>query len=128
MQSTHNIARSRHLRKNLTDAEQALWNILRSRQMSGYKFRRQVPIGPYIVDFVCFEIRLVIEVDGGQHMERENYDAERTAWLEDAEFRVIRFWNNQVLEEIDAVKDAIWTAVRRLHSHPVKNPGIAYTC
>ena len=113
MQTTHNIARSRHLRKNLTDAEQALWNILRSRQVSGYKFRRQVPIGPYIVDFVCFEIRLVIEVDGGQHMEREIYDARRTLWLEDANFRVIRFWNNQVLEDIEAVKDAIWSAVRR---------------
>ena len=69
MQVANNTSKARQLRKNPTDAEQALWNILRGRQVSGYRFRRQAPIGPYIVDFVCFDNRLIIEVDGGQHME-----------------------------------------------------------
>ena len=105
------ICRARELRRNLTDAERALWRVLRNRQVSGYRFRRQAPIGPYIVDFVCFEIRLVIEVDGGQHVEQAKYDDERTAWLEDAGFRVVRFCNNEVLEDMGAVRDAIWVAV-----------------
>ena len=109
-----NTARARQLRKNLTDAERVLWNILRSRQVSGYKFRRQAPIGPYIVDFVCFENRLIVEVDGGQHLERANYDDRRTAWLESAGFKVIRFWNNQVLAETETVREAIFIAVQRL--------------
>lgn len=107
----NNTGRARHLRKNLTDAERTLWNILRYRRVSGLRFRRQAPIGPYIVDFVCFEKGLVMEVDGGQHMKLTEYDAARTAWLESAGFRVIRFWNNQVLEETDAVRHAIWLAV-----------------
>jgi very-short-patch-repair endonuclease len=78
------------------------------KQMAGNRFRRQQPIGPYIVDFVCLEKRLVIELDGGQHAEQPEYDAERTAWLESQGFRVMRFWNNQVLEEIEIVKEAIW--------------------
>ena len=108
------IARARRLRKNPTDAERAMWNILRDDQVLGYKFRRQAPIGSYIVDFCCFEIKLVIEVDGGQHAERAIYDASRTAWLESQGFSVARFWNNQVLEEKEAVRDAIWMAVRGL--------------
>ncbi|MYD50686.1 MAG: endonuclease domain-containing protein [Dehalococcoidia bacterium] len=114
--------RARHLRKNLTDAEQGLWNIIRNRQVLGYRFRRQAPIGPYIVDFVCFENRLVIEVDGGQHLERADYDAERTAWLESAGFRVVRFWNNQVLQEKDAVREAIFWRCEVLHPHPSLPP------
>ena len=110
----NNTARARQLRKSLTDAERVLWNILRNRQVLGYRFRRQAPIGPYIVDFVCFESRLVIEVDGGQHVEQANYDADRTGWLEGAGYRVIRFWNSQVLEETEAVRDAIWMAVEGL--------------
>ncbi|MXY22337.1 MAG: endonuclease domain-containing protein [Dehalococcoidia bacterium] len=110
----NNTARARQLRKNLTDAERALWEILRKRQVSGYRFRRQAPIGPYIVDFVCFENRLVIEVDGGHHADQVDYDTARTAWLETEGFRMIRFWNNQVLEETDAVREAIFMAVRRL--------------
>ena len=106
------ICRARQLRRNLTDAERALWQVLRNRQVSGYRFRRQAPIGPYVVDFVCFEIRLVIEVDGGQHIERADYDEGRTAWLEGAGFRVIRFWNNEVLLERESVRDAIFLAVR----------------
>ena len=113
-----NIARARGLRGNLTDAEQVLWNALRNRQISGKRFRRQVPIGPYIVDFVCFENKLVIEVDGGQHAQNEHYDANRTAWLEAEGFKVIRFWNNQVLVEKEAVKESIFEALGEVHPHP----------
>ena len=102
----------RQLRKTPTDAERVLWTILRRRQVSGYKFRRQVAIGQYIVDFACFENRLVIEVDGGQHVESANYNAMRTAWLKREGFRVMRFWNNQVLQETDAVREAIFLAVQ----------------
>ena len=99
-------------KKNPTDAERVLWSILRCRQVSGYKFRRQASIGRYIVDFVCFENKLVIEVDGGQDAESENYDAMRTTWLKREGFRVMRFWNNQVLQETDAMREAIFLAVQ----------------
>ena len=95
-----------------------MWRVLRRRQVCGCKFRRQAPIGEYIVDFVCFEVRLVIEVDGGQHMEAASYDAARTAWLEGEGFSVIRFWNNQVLQEMDSVREAIFLAVQRLAPPP----------
>ena len=98
-----NIIRARELRKNMTDAERQLWNHLRNRQLGGLKFRRQHPIGKYVVDFVCFEKKIVIEVDGSQHLENRIYDAERTEWLEKQGFKVIRVWNNDVLNEIEAV-------------------------
>ena len=103
-----NTPRARRLRKTPTDAERALWSILRKGQVPGHRFRRQAPIGPYVVDFVCFENKLVIEVDGGQHAEQADYDAARTAWLESQGFRVMRFWNNQVLEEMEAVREVLW--------------------
>ena len=87
----------------MTDAEQALWRILRSRQLQGFKFRRQHPIGRHVVDFVCLEQRLIVEVDGAHHAEQVEGDAERTASLEAKGFRVIRFWNNEVLTEMDGV-------------------------
>jgi very-short-patch-repair endonuclease len=99
--------KARELRKNLTEAELTLWRHLRLRQFGGYKFRRQQPIGKYIVDFVCLEKRLIIEVDGGQHSEQVSYDLERSAWLEEQGFRVLRFWDNQVLKETEAVKEVI---------------------
>ena len=102
-----NTNRARELRKNSTDTERALWKHLRLRQLGGYKFRRQQPIGQYIVDFVCLEKRLLIELDGGQHSELVDYDSARTAWLGAQGFRLLRFWNNQVLAEIDAVKALI---------------------
>ena len=102
-----NISKARELRKNPTNAEQALWKHLRMRQIGGYKFRRQQPIGPYIVDFVSFEREVIIEVDGGQHSQQTEYDAERTAWLNAQGYRVLRFWNNQILEEVEAVKAGI---------------------
>ena len=99
--------RARELRKNQTDAERTLWNHLRDRRFEGYKFRRQRPVGRYIVDLTCLEERLIIEVDGGQHSVQELYDSERDEWLKSQGYRVLRFWNNQVLNDIEAVKDAI---------------------
>ncbi len=99
--------KARSLRKNLTDSERLLWSHLRLRHLGGCRFRRQCPIGPYIVDFACFEKRLVIEIDGGHHGQQTEYDLERTAWLESQNFVVIRFWNNDVLREIDTVKQDI---------------------
>ena len=98
---------ARELRKNLTDAENELWKHLRYRQISGNKFRRQQPIGKYIVDFACMEKKLIVEVDGGQHNEQVSYDNERTAWLESRGYRVLRFWNNEVLEDVEIVSDSI---------------------
>jgi very-short-patch-repair endonuclease len=90
------------LRTNMTDAERRLWYHLRAHRFSGYKFKRQIPIGRYIVDFVCLAERLVIEVDGGQHADNQ-LDLRRTQWLEDQGFRVLRFWNNEVLNNTDGV-------------------------
>ena len=105
------IVKARDLRKDLTIAERTLWKHLRLRQLIGHKFRRQSPIGPYIVDFVCFEKGLIIELDGGQHSEQQGYDSERTTWLESQGFRVIRFWNDRVVREIEGVKELILEAL-----------------
>ena len=102
-----NNSKARELRKNTTESERALWKHLRMRQINGYKFRRQQPIGQYIVDFVNFERRVVIELDGGQHSQQVAYDSKRTVWLEAQGYRVLRFWNNQVLKDVEAVKAVI---------------------
>jgi len=98
---------ARKLRSNSTDAESKLWSALKNRQLGNFKFRRQAPIGKYIVDFVCHEKCLIVEVDGGQHMEASVADNDRTAWLLSHGYRVIRFWNDQVLKETDAVLEGI---------------------
>lgn len=98
---------ARNLRKNLTDAEQKLWQRLRKRQVFDYKFRRQAPLGHYIVDFVCHEAKLVVEIDGSQHKLEAQYDAKRSAWLKSEGFDVLRFWNNEVLCNIDGVVQKI---------------------
>ncbi len=97
------------LRKRQTDAEMALWHQLNNRQLEGAKFRRQHRIGKYIVDFVCLEKELVIEIDGGQHNESPQItnDEQRTQWLEKTGYRVIRYWNNDVLENIEGVIENI---------------------
>ena len=105
--------RARNLRQNSTDAERALWNLLRANRLSGRKFRRQAPIGPYIVDFVCYRSQLVIEVDGGQHQEQRQYDDMRTAWLESQGFAVLRFWNNDVLNNPAGVLEVITSVLER---------------
>jgi very-short-patch-repair endonuclease len=112
----------RRLRNNATDAERALWQRLRARQLGGCKFRRQHPFGDYILDFVCLERKLVIELDGSQHAEETIKDAARTAFLEFAGFVVLRFWNNQVFEEMDGVMEAIWQALTARHTPSPPNP------
>lgn len=102
----------RQLRSNMTDAEKAVWQMLRGRQMSGYRFRRQHPFGDYILDFVCLSAKLVIEIDGGQHAEQVAADNQRDQFLRDAGLQVLRFWNNQVLSEIEAVREAIWQSLQ----------------
>ena len=96
---------ARDLRQQMTDAERFLWSRLR-RRFLGAKFRRQVPLGPYIVDFACMRSKLVIEVDGGQHLENLA-DAARDRWLAENGFRVLRFWNHEVLQNLDGVLERI---------------------
>ena len=107
-----NISKARNLRKGSTVAERTLWKLLRDRRLAGWKFRRQTPIGSYIVDFVCFEKRLVIELDGGQHQGQESYDEERTNLLQSQGFRVVRFWNSQILGAPDSVQTAVLSALQ----------------
>jgi len=114
--------KARELRKNLTEAERTLWKYLRLRQFDGNKFRRQQPIGKYIVDFVCFEKKLIVEVDGGQYNEQVIYDSERNEWLKKQGFRILRFWNNQVLKEIDGVEGGIMEALSSYSYTPHLNP------
>jgi very-short-patch-repair endonuclease len=96
------------LRQQMTDAERRLWRHLRDRRLGGWKFRRQYPVGPYIVDFICLEKNLVIEVDGGQHAENEEQDIKRSAYLNKMGFRVFRCWNNEVLQETESVLETIF--------------------
>jgi len=98
--------RARELRSNMTDAEKKLWKALR-RQQLGVKFRRQVAVGPYIVDFLSYEAKLVIELDGGQHTEAIEYDGKRSRFVEDAGFEVVRFWNNDALGNFEGVLQVI---------------------
>ncbi len=94
----------------MTDAESRFWQRLRGRQIGGLKLRRQHPFLDFVLDFACMEMRLIVEVDGGQHQDNDQ-DRVRDQRLQEAGFRVLRFWNNQVLQEIDAVVEAIWTAL-----------------
>ena len=97
---------ARRLRRGMTDAERKLWYALRAHRFRGAQFRRQVPLGPFIADFVCHGLKLVIEVDGGQHATSEN-DAGRDRWMRDEGYRVLRFWNNEVLGNLEGVLDRI---------------------
>ena len=117
-----NVSKARQLRKNPTEAEQALWKHLRLCQLGACKFRRQQPIGWYIVDFVNFEKRVIIELDGGQHSQQVNYDSQRTAWLNAQGYQVLRFWNNQVMKEVEAVKAAILQVLEDGGNTPHLNP------
>jgi very-short-patch-repair endonuclease len=103
---------ARLLRDQTTIEERCLWDRLRKRQLDGCRFRRQAPLGAYIVDFACFERRLIIEVDGAFHGQQLEKDDARTAWLEAQGFRVIRFWNNEITENMDVVLEGIWNALR----------------
>jgi very-short-patch-repair endonuclease len=112
-------SRARKLRKNLTDVENKLWSRLRGRQLSGVKFRRQQPIGPFIVDFCCVERRLVVELDGGQHAERNTADERRTRLVERFGYRVLRFWDNELLSNLDGVLERINEALESPHPFPL---------
>jgi len=121
-ESTCLLARARTLRRQSSDAESVLWRHLRARRLMGYKFRRQVVIEPYIVDFVCLEARLIIEADGGQHIDQMAYDARRTVRLEGMGYRVMRFWNHEVLDELQSVLEQIRAALIEAPS-PQPSPG-----
>ena len=108
------LTKAQRLRREMTDAERNLWSVLRNRQLSGAKFRRQQPIGPFIADFVCQELRLVIEADGGQHADNIR-DKRRTAFLEGKGYRVLRFWNNEILGNLDGVAQVIAAALSAPH-------------
>lgn len=92
----------------MPEAEQLLWSLLRNRRLAGAKFRRQHPIGRYIMDFYCHEKKLVIELDGGQHSEQQDYDQRRDIYLNQLGIRVLRFWNNQMLQETESVLEKIY--------------------
>ncbi len=114
--------RAKRLRKNLTDAERCLWQRLRNRELSGWKFRRQHSIGPYIADFVCIEKRLVIELDGGQHAENLESDAKRSEYLKEKGYRILRFWNNDVLREGESVLNVILSCLEKDTPSPAPSP------
>ena len=113
---------AKHLRRTMTDAEHRLWRHLRAHRLDGEKFRRQQPIGPYIVDFVHFGARVIVEADGSQHVESST-DPDRDAWLTEQGFVVLRFWNDEILLQTDAVLESIWQALRaRALSPPAPLP------
>ena len=113
---------TRHLRRNMTDVERLLWRRLRDRQIKGYKFRRQHPFRGYVLDFVCLEAKVVIELDGSQHFDAQTHDAARTAVLEAAGFQLLRFWNNEVLSNIEGVLEVIWRALPEEITPPPSRP------
>jgi len=101
------IKAARALRSSMTGVELLLWSRIRARRLGGHRFRRQVPLGPYIADYACLQVRLLVEVDGPSHEERFQYDEGRTEWLEKAGFRVLRFQANDVLARLDEVLETI---------------------
>ena len=127
------LDRAKSMRRNPTEAERRLWSILRAKRLNGYKFKRQQKLGWYIVDFVNFEHRLIVEADGSQHAESAE-DEVRDAWLRSQGFLVLRFWNNDILARSEIVADAIWhaldaarplppTASRRAPPSPARGEG-----
>ncbi|MGN2242581.1 endonuclease domain-containing protein [Frateuria sp. GZRR33] len=117
-----NVDRARGLRVGMTDAEQRLWYYLRNRQLDGCKFRRQHEIDRYVVDFVCSERMLVVELDGSQHFDQQDYDEARTRYLQAKGYRVLRFWNNDVLTNIESVLEAAVEALASPGPSPRPSP------
>ena len=107
MRKEGSTKRARNLRHNSTDAERLLWRHLRAKRINGVKFRRQEPLGKYIVDFMSYEKNIVIEIDGGQHATDQLRDHRRDEWLRAEGFKVIRFWNNDVLKNFEGVLEEI---------------------
>ena len=122
MEWRRGIDKARALRARSTDCEHKLWRHLRNRGLGGHKFRRQFPIAGYIVDFVCLERRLVVELDGGQHGEQAEYDRHRTEILHKNGYRVIRFWDNDVLERRDDVLSEIFKRLEEFATPPSPQP------
>lgn len=119
-------AYAREMRSHMTDAEALLWKLLHNRRIANAKFRRQHPVGRYILDFYCDEKKLAVELDGSQHMNAVDYDQKREAWLKSQGVRILRFWNNQVLAETESVMEAIYgelvTAVISISLTPGLSP------
>ena len=118
------IERARRLRRDQTDAEPRLWGRLRDRRLNGWKFKRQAPIDRYIADFFCADARLIIELDGGQHSTDANTEADskRTAFLESCGYLVLRFWNNDVMKNMDGVLEEILATLPQAPSAPHPDP------
>lgn len=118
MTKSTTLTKARRLRACMTDAEKYLWLQLRDRRLAGFKFRRQVPVGPYFVDFICWQAKLIVEVDGGQHTEQVFYDQQRSRFLERQGFTVIRFWNDEVLSNWEGVRQVVlWNLYRKMSTH-----------
>jgi very-short-patch-repair endonuclease len=103
--------KARSLKQSQIDVEHLLWQKLRTRQILNFKFRRQFPIDPFIVDFSCLELKLIIELDGSQHFEQAQYDKERSFYLSQRGFKVIRFWNKDVINNIEGVLEKIYLVI-----------------
>ena len=121
MDEKRTLRYAKQLRQEMTDAEQRVWYHLRAHRFFGLKFRRQKPLGKFIVDFVCMERKLVVELDGGQHAEREGYDNARSQWLLAQGYKVLRFWNDDVLRDTEVVLEAIRQAV--VSESDARSPG-----
>ena len=115
---------AKSLRSHQSEAEQRLWYYLRAHRFVGLKFRRQKPVGRFIVDFICHERHLIVEVDGGQHAEQNAYDRDRDSWLRGQGYRVLRVWNHEVIQQIDAVLERIrMVALSPTPPNPLPPPG-----
>jgi very-short-patch-repair endonuclease len=108
----NSTVRARNLRKGQTEAEKVFWHSVKAKRFEGYKFKRQVPVGPFYADFVCEEARLIVEIDGGQHSENQK-DLQRTAFLNSKGYEVVRFWNNEVLGNLDGLLSSLSLTLSR---------------
>ena len=115
--------RARTLRATQTEVEGLLWGRLRNRRLCGWKWKRQVPRGPYIVDFFCADAALVVELDGSQHIDQADYDDRRTTYLESLGLTVLRFWNSDVIDNLDGVCETILAAVPLTQPSPRRGEG-----
>ena len=111
MSNRKHVATARKLRSTMTDAERVLWSRLRDRRLEGFKFRRQVPLAGFVADFACLDVKLIVEVDGSQHLDEMESDQRRTEKLGELGFHVLRFWNDDVLARTDDVLEAIRLAL-----------------
>jgi len=114
---------AKRLRQDATDAERVLWRELRAHRFAGFKFKRQEPLGSFVVDFVCYEAKLIVELDGGQHADQKEADEDRTRWLSSRGFRVVRFWNNDVLTNIAGVMQVIEKNLPSPRPSPARGEG-----